>query len=463
MRPCRFYGWRLTQFTSVFGALGFTAFLMAGVAHSADWPQFRGPAGNGCVEGPSHPVRWGSSENLAWSADVAGSGWSSPIVIGDRVFVTSAVLVDSGKPKGFTGGVTAMVGFSRAKPPAEPVSFEVLCFSLSDGQQLWQRRVVSRKAPFAIHPSNTYATESPATDGQSLFVYFAAVGVVACLDLDGELQWTKEIGAYRTSNNFGSSSSLALHENLLFVQCDNDENSFLLAMATDNGQEVWRKERKGSTSWSSPVLWKNNIRTELVVCGSGFVTSHDPQTGDGLWELSGVGGSFTASPAFDAERIYLGNSGPASRGPLVAVRAGAAGALNLKSSVAEGISWVQRNSGPGMASPVAYRGHVYVVSRGILSCHDAESGKRLYQQRLPSAKNISASLWASQDKLFVLDESGKTFVIAAGPKYQLLGKNLIDGLYWSTTSVGNDSLLLREATQLHCIRKRSDSLRASLD
>lgn len=413
--------------------------------------QFRGPNGNG-VFPTSLPENWNDGENVRWSVDIPGGGWSSPVIAGDFVFVTTAVAEGETGPKGFGEGVQSMGSFFRSKAPEKPYSFEVHCLNLSDGGLVWKKEVVSRKPPFKIHPSNSYATESPVTDGVSVYAYFAAVGVVACLDMDGQQIWTRELGAFKTGNDFGTGSSLALHDEIVFVQCDNEEDSFVCALNSKTGEDVWRDDRDSRTSWSSPVIWKNKTRTELVTCGSGTVISYEPSTGKVLWRMTGAGGAFSASPTFDQERIYLGQSGRNSRGPLVAVNAGATGELAFDNISEKGLAWVEDSSAPGMCSPVVLDGRVYVLSRGILSCHDATTGERLYRERLKNASSVTASLWAVGDKVFTLNESGETAVIRSGSEFDLAGSNSIEGLFWSTPSATATALLIRSTDKLHCIR-----------
>ena len=412
--------------------------------------QFRGPSGDG-VYSEDSPKSWNGDSNVRWSVGVPGGGWSSPVVAGDFVFVTTAVAEGDVGPKGFGEGVQSMGSFFRSKAPDKPYSFEVHCLSLSDGSVAWKKQVVLRKPPFKIHPSNSYATESPVTDGENVYVYFAAVGVVACFNPSGEQIWTRELGAFKTGNDFGTGSSLALHDGLVFVQCDNEEQSFVCALDTKSGEDIWRDERDSKTSWSSPVVWKNRLRNELVTCGSGTVTSYEPSTGKVLWRMTGAGGAFSASPTFDQERIYLGQSGRNSRGPLVAINAGASGDLTYDTIGENGLAWVEESAAPGMCSPVVVGGRVYVLSRGILSCHNAETGKRLYRERLNNASSVTSSLWASGDKVFTLNESGETSVINVGSEFDLAGSNAIDGLYWSTPIATKDELFLRSADKLHCI------------
>ncbi len=421
----------------------------------ADWLQFRGPSGSGVLANSTYPASWSEEENIAWNRPLPGGGWSSPIVVGDRVFITTAVSQDVGRPKGFGGGVASMRGLSSKKPPQDPVSFELHCLRLADGSEIWKQVVDNRRPPFAIHPSNTYATESPAVSQDRVFVYFASTGVVACYDFAGEELWKREIGAFRTSNNFGTASSVAVADGKVFIQCDNEDQSFVVAFDATSGEEAWREERDVSTSWSSPIVWKNRLRSELILCGSNSVISYEPSTGKQLWSLTGTGGTFSGSPTCDADRIYFGNSGRSSRGPLVAIAAGAEGELDIEDETsAEGLVWVQPSSGPGMASPVVVDGKLFVLSRSILTCHDATTGERIYRNRLP-AKSVAASLWSTNNQLFVLDEAGNTFVVDVKDDFQLVGENSLSGLFWSTPAVSTDCLLLRAADRLYCIRSKA--------
>ncbi len=445
--------------------------MFAAFAQASDWNQFRGPLGSGVSATSDLPDTWSEDENLAWSVDLPGQGWATPIVAGDRILVPVAVPQGDVKVVGFGGGILAMRGLKDAKPPAKPMSFEVHCLSLADGRSLWKRTITERRPDHAIHPSNTYATESPVTDGQNVYVLFASIGVVACLDLDGNPVWQKEFATAATSNNFGTGSSLTLADGLLFLQCDSQGQSFLTALDAATGEESWRLDREGGSCWSTPMIWRNNQRTELIVLGDGIAQSLDPITGDAFWSLTYPDGSFAASPAADEERVYFGNSGPGKRGVLVAVRAGASGELSLNDVSSGGendgdegntsevvteaapVAWARTASGPGMGSPVAFDGKLYIESRGVLACHDAETGDVIYKKRLPGAGSIAASMWVAGGKLHILDETGTTFVIDTGDEFKLVAKNKLAGLYWATPSVTADGLLLRAADKLHCIRR----------
>jgi outer membrane protein assembly factor BamB len=412
------------------------------------WPKFRGPDGSGVLEKLEHPTTWNSEKNIAWSVPIEGGGLSSPIVVGDKVFLTTAI--------GFQPPVSFMEGVRDMAPkkPDNDLDFNVICLSLTDGSKQWEKTLATKKPEHGIHASNSFATETPASDGEHVFAYFAAIGEIAAMDQSGKVVWQKNIGAYPTGNGFGSGSSVTTGAGKVFIQCDNDESSFVVALDAKSGEEAWRKERAGRTSWATPLFWENEIRSELVTCGSGFVTSYDPNTGEVLWKLTGIGMSFSASPAVDKERIYFGNSGPRSSGPLVAIAAGIQGEHEFSANAnIEHMDWSVMQAGPGMSSPVSTGGYVYIPGRGKLTCYSASDGSVAFKERIKLG-SMAASMWAAGDRAFLMDETGKTIVLEVGPEMKVVGTNEIaDDLFWSTPSVAGKSLLIRGAKKLYCIRE----------
>lgn len=414
------------------------------------WTQFRGPVA-GKLPVIDHPMEWSEQTNLAWVVPMRGSGWSSPVVVGDRVFLTSAESDVVAKPKGMAAGVASMRSFRNAKPANH--RFVITCLGLQDGKQLWSK-TICEAVPQVIHPSNTYATESPAIDGERLFAFFATTGTLTAWDLDGNELWRRELGSYKSGNGFGTGSSLTTSDGRVFVQFDNDEKSFVAAFDGQTGDQIWRDNRPTKTSWSSPLVWRHASGTELVTCGSDVVTSYDPADGAVIWRLKGMRSGFSGSPAMDSERIYFGNSGPMSAGPLVAVRRGTTGEIQLDNKFnAKEIAWSRTKSGPGMASPIVSQGYLYITgSGGILNCYDTDTGERVYRSRVPNMKTVVASLWADEDHVFILDEGGTAHVVGTGPEFKLLGSNKIEDLVWSTPAVVGETLLIRGVEKLYCIR-----------
>lgn len=434
----------------------FSAFIVFSlVFHSSlmadGWSQFRGPLG-GKLESVEHPLKWSESTNLAWAVPMEGSGWSSPIVVGERVYLTSANSEGGSRPKGMMAGVSSMRSFRNAQPDNH--KFVVSCFDLKSGERLWNK-TVGEAVPPVVHPSNTYATESPATDGERIISFFATTGTLTAWDYEGNELWQRELGTYKSGNGFGTGSSLAISDGLVFVQFDNDERSFVAAFETSSGEQLWRDNRPPKTSWSTPLIWNNSKRKELVTCGSDIVTSYDPSDGTVIWQLTGMQSGFSGSPAMDSERVFFGNSGPMSAGPLVAVNAGMEGDILLDGNFeSEEVAWSRTRSGPGMASPIVSKGFLYIPgSGGILNCYDIHTGERAYRTRVPKMKTVVASLWGDDDHVFILDESGTTHVIQSGPEFKLLGTNRIDDLVWSTPAIAGDILLIRGVEKLYCVRK----------
>ncbi|MFT7540309.1 MAG: outer membrane protein assembly factor BamB [Gammaproteobacteria bacterium] len=419
-----------------------------------DWTRFRGASGTSILEERAFPSEWGPDKNVAWSVDVPGSGWSSPIVANDRVFLTSAVDPEDDGPKGMSAGVRDPSTRGAGAKPEGELTFQLACYDLEDGKEIWSRDVGKRVPLYPVHRSNTFATETPTTDGERIFVTFGALGELVCFDFEGEELWRVETGVFKTGNDFGWGTSLVTVDGLVFLQNDNEEESFLAAFDTKTGKQSWRVERGLGTSWGTPVLWETAGRTSLVACGPDTVIAYNPSTGEKRWEVEGIGGSFSSSPTFDDERIYFGNSGPMSRGPLMAVNASATGKMSAKAKDSDSISWYAKRSGPGFASPVVYAGRIYILgSTNVLACHDAATGEQLWRERVPGAGQVVASPWVAGGELYIMDEAGTTVVVGTGPEYEVLRTNRMEGLYWGTPSVAGNALLLREAGTLYCIRE----------
>jgi outer membrane protein assembly factor BamB len=350
------------------------------------------------------------------------------------------------------------------KPPDVVYCWEVYCLGRADGKVLWKRVAAEHKPTYPINPSNTYASETPATDGERVYAYFGMTGLF-CYDLDGKPLWSKEPGTFKMMLGFGTGSSPALDAERLYVQCDNEEKSFLAALDKRTGKELWRADRKEKSSWSTPFVWKNKVRTEVVACGGGGfggkgrVVSYDPRTGAELWHLGGIDGGFNASPVASEELLYFGTGGPRGDSPLFAVKAGAAGDISPKEgeSSGAGVAWRRKQAGPYTSSPLLYEGYLYVVGQrgGLLSCYEAATGKPAYEKaRLPGAKGFTASPWAYDGKVFLLDESGKTFVVRAGPEFKLLNTNSLDEMFWSSPAVSGGCLFLRGVDHLYCVKSK---------
>lgn len=419
-----------------------------------NWPQFRGPDASNIASGSDLPRAWGNDVNLLWKYKVPGKGWSSPIVWGSKVFITSAYKDKSAAPdNGKTENAEANA--NRTMPDAD-YRFEIYCLDINSGEVTWMETAFLGKPGIITHRDNTYASETPVTDGEHLYVYFGMRGLY-CYDLEGNKIWEKNIGIYPMEADWGSSSSPILYHDKLILQFDNTENSQVIALDKKTGEEVWRAERDEVSTWSTPYIWKNKMRTELVTGGK-KTRSYDPETGRLLWEMDMRGGRDITSPVGDDKMVYVCNEErPNGGGTLFAIRAGASGDISLTAEETNNkwVAWTIPRSYIAMATPLLYKGYLYVVerNRGAVSCIDAQTGEYMYErERLEGAKSFWASPWAYNNMVFCLDDTGTTHVLQAGPEFKVLTENSLDDQFWSSTAIAAGTLVFRGVEYIYGIR-----------
>jgi outer membrane protein assembly factor BamB len=261
--------------------------------------------------------------------------------------------------------------------------------------------------------------------------------------------------------NWGTGSSPALDGDRLFILCDNDEKSLLVAVDKKTGKDLWRVARDELSSWTTPFVWRNQVRIEIVTAGSKAIRSYDPADGKRLWELKRPAASpmsyVTATPVASETMLYVAAGSKPASSPLWAIKAGASGDISLKRGERSNasIAWSSTRACPPMASPLLYKDNLYILMQnaGILMCLDARTGREVYKERLRGARSFTSSPWAHDGKLYCLDEDGQTFVVEAGPKFKLLRMNEIKDMFWATPAVSRDALYLRGADRLYCIRR----------
>lgn len=428
---------------------------------AAEWPQFRGPKGNGTAAPATIPLEWSETKNIAWKIPLPGAGWSQPVVFNGRIFVTSAVSDPPIRPKDFSAGAkdpSSIPGLTKRKAPDVTIDWRVIALDLQTGKTLWNQAALTGKPKYAIHPSNTYATETPAVDAHGVYAYFGATGTVAAFDREGQPLWKRELEASPTLQSLGTGSSPALFEGKLFIQSFHEERAFLVCLDTRTGGEKWRVTRdKAATSWSTPLVWRTPTRVEVVASGGQLMTGHDPETGKELWRVTGINVPGASSLTADRDRVYFGYRSPFGTTPLYALRAGATGdqtpAAGEKAIKSE--AWSRAGAAPGMPSPVAAGGYVYTLNDNVLNCVDAATGEVKYKERLPNLRSIAASPVAVGDKVIVLDENGKAVVLKAGPTLDLLGRGQLDDTFWASPALTGGTLLFRGIDHLYCIRQQN--------
>jgi outer membrane protein assembly factor BamB len=450
-------------------------------AGPGEWPQFRGPRAAGVADESTLPQRWSTTDNVAWVVDVPGRGWSSPIVWRDRVFLTSAI--SSGAFKAPSTGIFGndyaaelqKQGLSddeivkrvvnrdiELTSDTGEISYVVMAFDAKTGKVIWKQKA-HRGAPFGgRHRKNTYASETPVTDGERLYASFGGNVGVFCYSLDGKLLWKHSWPPQPIYLDFGTASSPVVHGGRVYQLHDNDGQSFLAALDAKTGKEVWNVKRIDlaggmKSGWATPFVWESGSRTEIVTIGRGFVISYD-DTGRELWRLKGMTQA-TPSPVAADGLLYVGSGsqGEANR-PLVAIRPGAGGDISLaKDQTANDfVAWLQPRFSGYTPSPLAYRGRVYAVNdNGVLQVADAKTGVEIYKARVGGGgQTFSSSPLASQGLVYLVSEDGDAFVIRAGDKYDEVAKNSLGEMTFATPAADADSLFVRTQTKLYRIRAK---------
>ncbi len=429
--------------------LSATALAPATALAANEWPQFRGVGARGvAADDPRLPHSWSETENIVWKKPVAGEGWSSPVVWGNRIFVASCVSSAGNLPP--DGGLYDG-RFSDAIPTNEH-RWVVSCTDFDTGESMWVT-VVHRGVPqTSRHKKNTYASETAVTDGEHVWAHFGDLGTY-CLDMDGEVVWSKSWPDVETRYGYGTASSPVLHQGRLYIVNDNEGQSYLLALDKVTGREIWRVDRDEGTSWATPFIWENSGRTEIVTSGRDKIRSYDLD-GTLLWELTGMSPLSIPSPFADDDLLYVasGYVGSDAR-PIYAIRAGASGDITLETGTTsnEFVAWSLPMGAPYHPTPLLYSGALYTLhDRSFFTCHDAATGDEIYgKQRIArDTANFTASPWAYNGYVFCLNEDGDTFVIKAGPGFKVVGRNSLGEMAMATPAIADGSLIVRTYSQL---------------
>lgn len=419
----------------------------------AHWPQFRGPDSDGVVHAEHLPHKWDTSHNVCWRVDTAGRGWSSPVVWGDRVFLTTVVPSDQGEEprKGL------YFGGDRPKPPTDVHQWRVLCLDLKTGATLWDYLVHEGPPSSAIHLKNSFASETPVVDDERLYAYFGNLGIF-CLSHDGEPIWSKTVEPRKMRLGWGTAISPLLHDGVLYIVNDNEEASYMMAIDAATGEEKWTVDRDEPSNWATPFVWVNELRTEIITSGH-VVRSYDT-SGKPLWQL-GNNSTIVIPTPFATDGLLYVTSGYIldKRKPIYAIRPGAEGDITLAEgeTANEAIAWSQAMAGSYNTSPLVYEGRLYVLlDRGFFACYDAETGETIYgRKRLPKGRAFTASPWAHDGHIFCLNEYGTTYVIKAGSEFEIVHTNSLgeDVMCMASPAIAGNELLIRTETALYCLQE----------
>ena len=424
-------------------------------AFAGDWPQFRGPGGSGLGDGAKPPVHWDATKgtNIVWTAEIPGLANSSPIVWGDRVYVTTAI---SGDPKQTFR--TGLYGDTDSVNDSSPHKWKVLALDKKTGKILWEQTAHEGVPKTKRHPKSSQASPSPATDGKVVLAYFGSEGLYA-YSTDGKLLWAKDLGVqnagwfFDPDSEWGAASSPVIHEHMVIVQCDRQKDSFIAAYDLKDGKELWRTTRAEIPSWGTPTIVQAQDHTEVATNGTKAIRGYDAATGKQLWTL-GPNSEVTCTTPVSAHGLIFVTAGYPPVQPIYAIKVGSSGDLTLKEGKesSDAIAWSKQRGGVYLPSPIVYGDHLYTVNNnGVLSAYEAKTGTRVYQQRVGEGGSFVASPIAAAGKLYITSEDGDVYVVKAGPQYELLAKNTIGEPALATPALAGDLLIVRGARHLYGI------------
>jgi outer membrane protein assembly factor BamB len=426
-----------------------------------DWPSFRGPAALGVADDQDLPAEWDVARlrNVRWKADLPGYGHSSPIVFGDRIFVTTAVSAETPKPVlGDKGGI------DLATDDRE-VSWRLLCLGTRDGRVVWDREAFAGAPRAKRHVKSSQANATPATDGKVVVAVFGSQGLAA-FDMDGKRLWTADLGVLNPglfgdeTSEWGHASSPAIFEGLAIVQVDRHRDSFLAAFDLATGRQVWKVKRDERPVWASPTLSTRDGRTELLVVGGYNVRGYDPRTGEEQWRFHDEAEVKTPTP-FVADGLAVFSGGYRGR-PLFAIRAGARGDVSVPDGASTGpfLAWRTEPGGPYTVTPVAYRDLLYAVrDEGVLAVYDLKTGALLYRER--TGTTHSASPVASDGKVYLIGEDGQVLVLRAGSTFDVIARCEMGETVFATPAISRGTLYVRTRGHLYAIGRSAPAGRRS--
>lgn len=446
---------------AVLGAMGFVA---DDAEKDGDWLHWRGPDANGMARGTA-PVHFGDEQNIKWMIEVPGRGFSTPIIVGDRIFLTTAIptgktpVATQPKPDE-TGSQVPPRGRRRGGPgggrsaPREEQAFVVICLDRHTGSELWRRTAHEAVPAEGYHRTyGSYASIAPVSDGERVYVSFGSFGLF-CYDLEGTLIWKRDPGIrMQIRLQFGEGSAPVIHKDALVHMFDHQGQSRILVFDKNTGEELWRKDRDEPTTWAMPLVTEVNGRAQIITSGSNRVRAYDLETGEVIWECGGLGLNAIPSPVREGD-VVLAMTG-FRNGNLMAVRLGGEGDLTGTDAVV----WQSRHGTSYTPQPLVHDGILYtLMDRGMLSAFDAATGEPHYlEQRLPRGSQFKASPVGADGKIYLAGESGDVYVVRMGPEFELLATNtLTDQFFVASPVIAGGDLFLRSRDRLYCIGEGSE-------
>jgi outer membrane protein assembly factor BamB len=414
---------------------------------AADWPQWRGADVSGVSTEKALPSEWTPEKNIRWKSPIAGRGHSSPVIWANRIFLTTsvegAVVPGQQPPKHYING--ELFKHPQSEGGDRNYSLKVLCLDRDSGKILWEQTAFDGPISDDRHKKNTYASSTPATDGYRVYAFFGSEGLYA-YDFKGKLAWKYDPGKL-PNYGMGAGVSPILYQDLVILQCDveNGDRSYIVALDRRNGKEVWRAERKAHATWSTPIIVKAAQRAELVTTASELTVAYDPATGKELWRAPGVTGNAIPTAVANFDTVVVSSGYPEKMA--IGIKLGGSGDLTGSSN----IRWMYKKGTAYVPSPILYRDYVYLITdKGLMTCLDARTGEVKYEgARPPKGGNFSSSLSAFNGMILLTSEDGETYMIKAGPVYEVLRTNSVNEPVYTSLAMAAGSIYIRGASHLY--------------
>lgn len=439
---------RVFRNLAAMGAVFLFGLIVSGISGEGDWSYWRGPDSNGVAVGDA-PLRWSDTENVRWKVAIPGLGQSSPVLWGDRIFLTTAIQTGSA-PKAAPAAKSGRGGFnSAAQGPQAEHRFEVLCIDRKTGKILWQRTARTAAPHEGFHGQyGSFASNSPVTDGSRVYAFFGSRGIY-CYDLEGNPVWEKDFDVrMRMRMAFGEGMAPVLSGDRLILVFDHEGDSFMAVLDKSTGREIWRVGRDEASNWAAPLVTEHGGRKQIIVNATKKIRSYDFDSGEIIWECGGLGANPIPHPV-RYEDLILSMTGYQNPN-LMAIRLGRTGDLTGTDAVV----WNQTRGNAYTASPVLHEGKYYALTdSGMLSCYNARTGEPYYHQvRLPKTYNFKSSPVGAGGKLYMASENEDVVVVRMGEKFEVLATNTMkDQMFVATPAISDGEIFLRSQTHLFCI------------
>ncbi len=421
------------------------------------WSMYRGNYASGVLDEANLPQSWDikTSENIAWITPIPGLGHSCPVVWGDNVFVTTAVSeVDSGAIK------TGIYGSIGSVPDTSVHEWKVYCLDKKSGNINWEQTACTGIPEQKRHPMSSHANCTPATNGDYVVAFFGSEGLY-CYDMKGQLQWKKDFGVLKSNfflvpdAEWEFSSSPLIHKNVVIIQCDVHENSFVAAFEIKTGKELWKKERDEYPGWCTPNVYSDGIRDIVAVNGYKHRGGYELETGEEIWRMSGGGDIPIPTPIIGDDYIYF-NSAHGKISPILAIDKSATGDLTLAEDETsnEHVKWALLRGGAYMGTMLLYDDYLYNARwNGRLTCYNALTGEEVYSEKVGHGNSYTSSPVAADGVIYIVDNDGVVYSVKAGAEYELLGENDLNEVCMSTPAITADYLLFRTSRHLVAVSK----------